>query len=209
MVRKAVIFVDANNWYHNLKYSTKPSNVDICRLGEFISRKYDFDILEIRWYTSMPDRQDNEYKYKMQRSFLGHLQKQGVKIVTRKLQKLSNKELKRRRQELVDAWYLCEVCKPIVNEAFLDIADNQKKEKGIDVWIAIDMVKAAIDGVGCCVLISGDADFVPAFDLIKEVGKDVLSVSVSRGYSNELRQKFPYLVLKKEDLNKCLKEYKK
>jgi uncharacterized LabA/DUF88 family protein len=82
-------------------------------------------------------------------------------------------------------------------------------KKNIDVWIAVDMVKVAIDGTDVCVLVSGDADFVPAFDLIKNVGKDVLSVSVSRGYSNELRQKFPYLVLNREDLNKCLKDKKK
>ena len=209
MDEKAIIFVDANNWYHNLKYSIKPSRVDICKLGKFLSGKYGFDILEIRWYASVPDIEDNKLKYLSHMKFLGHLKSRGVRVVTRKLQKLSGKELKRKRQEMVESWDLCEVCTPVVNEAFLDVVDNQKKEKGIDVWIAIDMVKAAIDGVDTCVLISGDADFVPAFNLIKEIGKDVLSVSVSRGYSNELRQKFPYLVLKREDLNKCLKDYKK
>jgi len=209
MGKKAVIFVDANNWYHNLKYLVRPSDVNICRVGDFLSETYDLDISEIRWYASVPDIEDNKLKYLMHMAFLASLRKRGVKIITRKLQKLSNKELKKRRRELVEAWDLCEVCKPIVDEAFLDIADNQKKEKGIDVWIAVDMVKAAVDGMGCCVLISGDADFVPAFNLIKEIGKDVLSVSVSRGYSNELRQKFPYLVLKKEDLDKCLKDKKK
>ena len=209
MNKKAVIFVDANNWYHNLKYSVKPSKIDVCKLGELLSQKYDLDISEIRWYASVPDIEDNKLKYLMHMNFLGHLQKQGIKVITRKLQKFSTKELKKKRRELVESWDLCNVCKPIVDEAFLDIVDNQKKEKGIDVWIAIDMVKAAIDGMDCCVLISGDSDFVPAFDLIKEIGKDVLSVSVPRGYSNELRQKFPYHILKKEDLNKCLKDYKK
>jgi len=210
MIRKTIIFVDANNWYHNLKRSIRPSRVDTCKLGELISKKYDLKIIEIRWYVSMPNREDNELIYKMQRSFLGHLQKQGVKIITRKLQRLSTKELKNKRQELIDSCELCEVCEPVVKEAFLEVADYHKKEKGIDVWIAIDMVKEAMrDNLDCCVLISGDADFVPAFDLIKEVGKDVLSASVSRGYSNELRQKFPYLILKNDDLNKCLKEYKK
>ncbi len=208
MSKKAIIFIDANNWYHNLKYSLKPSSIDIKKLSSLVAGNFDLEILEIRWYASMPSRKDDELMYKRQRAFLGHLQKQGVKIITRKLQKLSTKELKRKRQELVESWDLCGVCKPIVDEAFLDIADNQKKEKGIDVWIAIDMVKEAIQkNVDCCVLVSGDADFVPAFNLIKEVGKDVLSVSVSRGYSNELRQKFPYFVLKKEELNNCLKEY--
>lgn len=209
MVKKAIIFIDANNWYHNLKYFIKPSKINICKLKELLSEKYSLEILEIRWYTSVPDIEDNKLKYLMHMNFLGHLEKQKIKIITRKLQKLSNKELKKKRREIVEAWDLCEVCKPIVDEAFLDIADNQKKEKGIDVWIAIDMIKAAIDGTDCCVLISGDADFVPAFNLIKEVGGEVLSVSVSGGYSNELRQKFPYYILNKEDLNKCLKDYKK
>ncbi|NIA02571.1 MAG: NYN domain-containing protein [Nitrospirae bacterium] len=84
------------------------------------------------------------------------------------------------------------------------IEDVNQKEKGIDVWIAIDMVKEAIqENIDVCVLISGDADFVPAFNLIKDIGKNVLSCAVPRGYSNELRQKFPYYILKKEDLNKC------
>ena len=58
-------------------------------------------------------------------------------------------------------------------------------------------------------LISGDADFIPAFELIKNVGKEVLSVSVPNGYSNELRQKFPYMVLGKKELINCLRNYEK
>ena len=210
MAKKTIVFVDANNWYHNLKYIIKPSQVDIKKISDFVGKRKDLDISEIRWYVSMPDRKDNELIYKMQRAFLGHLQKQGIKIITRKLQKLSNKEIKRKRLEFIESWDLCDVCKPIVEDSFLDLTDNHRKEKGIDVWIAIDIVKKSMQkNVDCCVLISGDADFVPAFDLVKKIGKDVLSVSVSRGYSNELRQKFPYLILGKEDLNKCLKEYNK
>jgi len=210
MGRKSIVFIDANNWYHNLKYSVKPGHIDIKKICDLIAREKDLEILEIRWYASMPSRKDSELIYKKQRAFLGHLQKQGIKIITRKLQKLSTKEIKKKRLEFIESWDLCEVCKPIVEDSFLDITDHHKKEKGIDVWIAIDMVKESMrKDVDCCVLISGDADFVPAFDLIQEVGKDVLSVSVSRGYSNELRQKFSYLILKKEDLDKCLKNYKK
>jgi len=154
--------------------------------------------------------EDNELVYKRQRSFLGHLEKQGVKIITRKLQRLSNKEIVKKRMELLESWNLCEVCKPIVEDGFLDIQDKNQKEKGIDVWIAIDMVKEAIqNNLDCCILISGDADFVPALDLIKNIGKEVLSVFIPRGYSNELRQKFKYRILTRDDLKKCLKDYKK
>lgn len=67
--------------------------------------------------------------------------------------------------------------------------------------------EAVLENVDCCVLISGDADFVPAFGLIKDSGKGVLSASVPGGYSNELRQKFPSLVLGREKLSRCLRDY--
>ena len=51
----------------------------------------------------------------------------GVKIITRKLQKLSTKELKKKRQEFIESWDLCKVCKPIVEESFLDISDHSQK----------------------------------------------------------------------------------
>jgi len=209
-MKKAIIFIDANNWYHNVKNWLKPSQIDIIKLSNLISKEKKLDILEIRWYISMPSIEDNPLIYKNQRSFLGHLQRQGIKIISRKLQRLSTNELKKKRQKLLESWDLCNVCKPIVEESFLDISDHSQKEKGIDVWIAIDMVKEAINNkIDCVILISGDADFVPAFNLIKNINKEVLSCFIPRGYSNELRQKFQYKILTKEDLKKCLKEYKK
>ena len=208
-MKRAIIFIDANNWYHNLKKWFIPSDIDICKVVDLISKENKFDILEIRWYASVPNIEDNKLVYLRHMDFLSNLKKKNIKVITRKLQRLSNKELKKKRQDLLDSWDLCEICKPIVESSFLDITDHSQKEKGIDVWIAIDMVKEAIDNkVDCVVLISGDADFVPAFNLIKEIGKEVLSSFVPRGYSNELRQKFPYLILKKEILAKCLKDYK-
>lgn len=210
MTKKAIIFIDANNWYHNLKHWIKPSKISITKVAKLISKKKEIKISEIRWYTSIPDIEDNKLKYLEHMAFLNHLKKKGIKIISRKLQRLSNKELLKKRQEFIESWDLCKICKPIVEASFLDIADHSQKEKGIDVWIAIDMVKEAIkNNLDCVILISGDADFVPAFDLIKSLGKEVLSCSVPRGYSNELRQKFPFFILKKELLNKCLREYEK
>jgi uncharacterized LabA/DUF88 family protein len=209
MIKRAVIFIDANNWYHNVKRWVKPGTIDITKLADFISQKNDLEVVGIRWYASMPNRQDNELIYKNQRAFLGKLEKQGVKVITRKLQRLSTKELKKKRQDFIESWDLCDTCRTIVEESFLDISDHHQKEKGIDVWIAIDMVKEAIQNkLDVAILLSGDSDFVPAFNLIKESGKEVLSCMIPFGYSNELRQKFPFYVLKRDDLNKCLKEYK-
>jgi uncharacterized LabA/DUF88 family protein len=210
MNKKAIVFVDANNWYHNIKHLFKPSHIDITKVAELISKERNIKISEIRWYCSMPSIKGNLLTYKYQRAFLGYLQKKGIKIITRKLQRLSNKELLKKRQEFIESWDLCKICKPLVEASFLDLTDHSQKEKGIDVWIAIDMVKEVIkNNLDYVVLISGDADFIPAFNLIKDFGKEVLSCSVPRGYSNELRQKFPFFILKRESLNKCLREYKK
>ena len=111
-MKKAIIFIDANNWYHNLKPWFKPSSIDINKLSEFISKEKDLEIIEIRWYASMPNREDNELIYKKQRSFLGHLQKQGIKIITRKLQKLSTKELKKKDRNLLNLG----ICVKFVNQ---------------------------------------------------------------------------------------------
>jgi uncharacterized LabA/DUF88 family protein len=209
MTKKAIIFIDANNWYHNVKKYFKPSKIDITKVSNLIAKEKGLKILDIRWFVSVPSIADGEAMYYKHMSFLSHLRKQNIKVITRKLQRLSNNELKKKRQKFIESWDLCKLCKPIVEESFLDIADHQKKEKGIDVWIAIDMVKETIlKNIDCVVLISGDADFVPAFDLIKEFKKEVLSASVPSGYSRELREKFPSFILGKEKLIKCLKDYK-
>jgi uncharacterized LabA/DUF88 family protein len=205
----AILFIDGNNFYHNVKKWIKPSLIDIKKISRFIEEKRKTKISEIRWYVFMPDKESNEIVYQKQRSFLSHLEKQGIKVITRKLQKLSNKELVKKRQLLMDSWDLCEICRPLVEEGFAEIKDPNQKEKGIDVWIAIDMVKESLQNkLDCCILLSGDADFVPAGNLIKEIGKKFLSCSILNGYSNELRQNFEYILIKREELNKCLKELK-
>jgi uncharacterized LabA/DUF88 family protein len=208
-MNSAILFIDGNNFYHNVKKWIKPSLIDIKKISRFIEEKRKTKISEIRWYVSMPDKESNEIVYQKQRSFLSHLEKQGIKVITRKLQKLSNKELVKKRQLLMDSWDLCEICRPLVEEGFAEIKDPNQKEKGIDVWIAIDMVKESLQNkLDCCILLSGDADFVPAGNLIKEIGKEFLSCSILNGYSNELRQNFEYILIKREELNKCLKELK-
>lgn len=50
-----------------------------------------------------------------------------------------------------------------------------------------------------------DSDFVPVMQIIKSAKYEVIVCSPRTGFSNELRQgKFRYLILKKEDLEKCL-----
>jgi len=209
-MKKAIVFVDANNWYHNVKRYFEPGQVDIVKLAEFLCKVKNFELIKIKWFASTPSISDGESMYYRHMSFLEHLEKKGVEVITRKLQRLSNKETLARKKETIENLDLCENCKPLVESVFLDIGDIKRKEKGIDVWVAVDMVKEAAIDKRCdvCILISGDADFNPALRLIKDQGKEVLTAMVPWGYSSELRKNFPYFILRKETLNKSLRSYK-
>ncbi len=208
-MNQAIVFVDANNWYHNVKKFFEPGEVDIVKVAEFLSKKYESKLVQIRWYASTPSIADGEKMYYKHMAFLQHLEKKGIKVITRKLQRLSSDEVLKKRKSTINNLDLCKNCKPLVESVFLDLADLKKKEKGIDVWVAIDMIKESIIDKNCdvCILISGDADFTPALELIRNHGKDVLTAMVPWGYSSELRQKFPYVIINQETLRQCLRKY--
>ena len=209
--KRAIVFVDANNWYHNVKKLFRPSDISIVKIANLICNNLRLDLHGIKWYASIPDIEDGERIYYDHMRFLSELKKEGVKVITRKLQRLSNKEILKKKKETIDSLDLCNNCKPLIEASFLDLADINRKEKGIDVWIAIDMIKESIVDNKCdiCILISGDTDFVPAVKLIKKTGKDVLSAFVPFGYSTELRNSTSYFIIRKETLIKCFRDYKK
>jgi len=85
---------------------------------------------------------------------------------------------------------------------------NIKIEKGIDVMIPVDMVRKTLveNKCECCIIISGDADFIPAMQVLKDCRFEAISSCVKGGHSSELKEgKFRYLILKKDDVEKCLK----
>ena len=154
----------------------KPIKIDFKYLAEYICNYFELKLKQIRYYNAVPDISDDESIYYKHMQFLDGLRKQGIIVKERKLKKI--KELK------------------------------IKIEKGIDVMIASEMIRKTLveKKCGVCILISGDADFIPAMQIIKDAGYEVIVCSPRYGFSNELRQgKFRYLILKKEDLEKCLK----
>jgi uncharacterized LabA/DUF88 family protein len=175
--KKAIVFVDGNNWYHNVKsVVAKPRAIDFRKLAFMIAGHFDLNVSEVRYYNSVPDIElgdDNYYKHMV---FLAGLKNKGLVVNTAKLKKIR------------------------VNGKTLRV------EKGIDVMITTDMIsKTLLDNeCECCVLISGDSDFVPAMRLIKNAGKEVLTVSVLKGYARELLQgEFRFWILKKQDVERC------
>jgi uncharacterized LabA/DUF88 family protein len=209
MSKKAIFFFDANNWYHNIKKYFNPSEIDIKKLAEFFCKVKDYDLIEIRWYASVPSIEDGENIYYKHVSYLDNLEKKGIKVIKRKLQKLSNKEILKQKQNVINGLDLCDNCEKLVEAQFLDLADIKRKEKGIDMWIGVDMIDLSIIKKKCdvCVLISGDADFVPALNILKENNIEILTSMTSIGYSKELIDNFPFFIIRKETLLRCLKDY--
>ncbi len=71
----------------------------------------------------------------------------------------------------------------------LEKRGNTVVEKGIDVRIATDMLHQAHTNVyDTAILISGDADYVPAVEAVKASGKHVELASLKSGRSHQLTQ---------------------
>jgi len=179
--KKAIMFVDGNNWYHNVKsVVAKPRGIDFRKLADMIAEHFDLEILGIRYYNSVPDIEFSEEVYYKHMVFLAGLKQKGLDVNVLKLKKMK-----------------------VGGKSFV-------VEKGIDVMIATDMINKTLleKECECCVLISGDSDFVPVMRLIKGTGKEVLTVSVLRGYARELLQgKFRFWIMKKGDVMKCFGSY--
>lgn len=210
MAKEAIIFIDGNNLYHNLKQmKIKPSNLDFQKFVNLICKEFNVELKEAKYYNSMPTLRDGKDLYFSHLKFIDDLRKiPKFTIHTRKLQVHSNKELLKEKQELIDSMELCENCKPIVGQNLLDSIGNvKKKEKGVDIMLAVDLVESAIKNKAeILIVFSGDADFTPAMKLAQNNKKEVFSVSLAKGYSRELRENFKFLVLGKNIITEnCFK----
>jgi uncharacterized LabA/DUF88 family protein len=87
----------------------------------------------------------------------------------------------------------------------LEKRGNAVVEKGIDVRVATDMLWQAHNNVyDTAVLVSGDADYVPAVEAVKAIGKHVEVAFVTRGRSLDLQHAADrFVLLDAAKLNGC------
>jgi uncharacterized LabA/DUF88 family protein len=166
-LRKAIIFIDGNNFYHNCKKNFKPKKIDFNKITKKICYKFNLDLKEIRYYNSIPALSD--ISYDKHKKYLDSLKKDNIIICVRELAG---------RGEF-------------------------KREKGVDILLASEMISKSIIKNECdvCILISGDADFLPAMQIIKDSKKEVIVSSIYKGFSKKFREgKFRYLILKDEEI---------
>ncbi len=211
-VGNTIVFIDGNNLYHNLKGSfINPGSIDLIKLSELVCEHFNCVRLKTIYYNSVPSIADGEETYYKHIKFLGEVKKLlNFEVRTRKLQRSSTNEKVQLINKELSALGLCETCLPIVKVHWEDyIGAVNIREKGIDVMISADMIKAALIDKACdaCILISGDADFIPSMDLIKKSGKAVFSACTAKGYSFDLRNAHGWFILDKKLLKEsCAKK---
>jgi uncharacterized LabA/DUF88 family protein len=71
---------------------------------------------------------------------------------------------------------------------FGEVRGRRTRQKGVDVLLAVDMLVGAVNQVfDVAILISGDADFVPAVNEVRRRGISVVVAGVESSMSKELR----------------------
>lgn len=80
------------------------------------------------------------------------------------------------------------------------------QEKGVDVRIALNILKGALkDEYDECFIISSDTDIIPAIKDAKETGKKVIYIGFENFVSQAMMANCSrHLILKMEDLKKCV-----
>ena len=95
-----------------------------------------------------------------------------------------------------------------VKLGYLLLSDGKFHEKGVDVQIAVDMVRGAIKNeYDICYLISSDTDLLPAIQTAKDEGKKIIYVGFENFVSRALSKNCSsYVILKKSNILKFAKK---
>jgi len=118
------------------------------------------EIVNIFYYTALLDRSTDEDGYKKHKKFLD------------KISRIPNFNV-----------VLCNLRKMILEDGSVDFAI-----KGDDVYLATDLIKGSYENLyDVAIIVSGDADFIPAIKLTQKNGKKVINAFFPKSSSYQLR----------------------
>lgn len=162
---RVAIFVDGSNLYHALKRTFKRTDLKFDAFAEALTQRFpDRKLVRMYYYQAVCDQDADPNMYKNQQRFLANLQR------TPYLQ-LKRGRLERRPSEIelsLDEQSRVEevLGRPLPQYAYV--------EKGVDVQLAVDMLHYAVTNTyDVAILVSGDGDFAPAVEAVKQLGKHV------------------------------------
>lgn len=149
--KRAIAFIDGQNLFHAAKHAfghTHP-NYDVAALAQAVCRQQGWGLWEVRFYTGVHTIRDNAFWHHYWSAKLAVMGTRGVKIFKR--------PLKYRNQAVV---------LPDGNTTVVSVG----QEKGIDVRIALDMVRLARENAyDVALLFSQDQDLSEAVDEVRQI----------------------------------------
>ena len=118
------------------------------------------EIVDIFYYTALLDKSIDEKRYNKHKKFL------------EKIKKIPNFNV-----------VLCNLRKMILEDGSVDFTI-----KGDDVYLATDLIKGAYENLyDVAIIVSGDADFIPAIKLVQKNNKKVINAFFPKSSSYLLR----------------------
>ena len=166
LVKRAVAFIDGQNLYHAARESfgyTYP-NFDVKALSQHICRSKEWELNQVRFYTGVPDKSDDSFWNYFWHHKLAMLGRQGVFTYSRSLR------YRNKRVRLPDG----------TEHTFL-----VGEEKGIDVRIAIDVIRMAHHkDYEVALIFSQDQD-------LSEVAKEIRTISQEQDRWIKVASAFP------------------
>lgn len=126
-----------------------------------------------------------------------------IGVIKRKLYDKKSEKLYADQQKLIA--YLQKYKIPTTLGTIIRHPDKTFHEKGVDVRIAVDMIKLArTDAYDMAILISSDTDLVPAVEEVHSFNKKVKYIGFPNNQSFGLTKSCDdFLILRKEDLMQC------
>jgi uncharacterized protein (TIGR00288 family) len=187
MQPSGAIFIDGSNLYHALKAEGRLP-FDYGGLFSQLSEKFELKL--IYFYDATKDRIHDPQGYAKQQAFHANLRKLKwpIKLRTRKL-KYAGSISPESVDSAAEKVGIIDSCKAKLM-AFLQALGliHPTREKGIDVMLVADAIEAArTKNFRSVIILSGDADFVPAVNLIKSFGVNTVNLHTYAGSSTELR----------------------
>jgi uncharacterized LabA/DUF88 family protein len=151
---RAIAFFDGQNLFAAARdaFGFNTPSYGVPRLAQGIALERGWDLIETRFYTGLPNRQEHPRLHHHWTLRLRRMRADGVVVTARPLRR------RRRRARLDDGE---------------DVEFTVLEEKGIDVRIALDVVRAVLAGACDVVLLfSQDQDFAELADEVRAIARE-------------------------------------
>lgn len=163
-MKRVAVFIDGSNFYNGLRDNVGRMDVDFFRFGKKLAERVEGELLRIYYYNAKVDPEFDPENHEKQQRFITHLAH--TPHLTLRLGKL------------------------VYYQVRSDDSNTRKHyavEKGLDVKLAIDLVRLAVNhACEVAIIVSGDKDLADVVEYGKEMGIVVCSAFFQRGLSEAL-----------------------